>query len=427
MIIFVAIIVIFVYQNVSRSRSADTSSRPSEPEIDTEDLARFLADNPDFDLPSFQAKVRDAFLKIQAAWCAQNLAEVRPFISDGVYQRFITQFRMMALLKQRNPLDRIEIHAIDTVSARRDGAYDVIDVAIRASAHDSFICELNHALDTEGHEMFVEYWSFIRKRGGGHNDLYVDPNCPSCGAPLPRDMGELCRCSHCQVIVNSGEFDWILAEITQEADYERQTRMARLVSPQLPQEITRISTECPDFSVQFAEDKASNAFMQIMTAIAIRNPASVRRFVSDEVFDQVSARIPDHNVIFNRIYLNESTLVRATRTDTRHHLALRLSVSMQRVEFGPNQRLIPLDSEEIRVSHILIMERDVGAVPAEGSLYQHQCSACGGRVGDTVDVNCQYCGTPLNSTRYEWIVTGFLNASEYAEFNPEWSDASPSP
>ena len=42
-----------------------------------------------------------------------------------------------------------------------------------------------------------------------------------------------------------------------------------------------------------------------------------------------------------------------------------------------------------------------------------QCPACGGAVGDTLDLNCQYCGTPLNSTRNEWIVTGFVPAAEY--------------
>ena len=54
-----------------------------------------------------------------------------------------------------------------------------------------------------------------------------------------------------------------------------------------------------------------------------------------------------------------------------------------------------------------ILERDIAAVPEKGSLYQHQCATCGGRVADTLDIACQYCGTALNSTRHEWIVCGF--------------------
>ena len=47
----------------------------------------------------FDAKVRSAFIKIQRAWTEQHISSVRPFISDGMYQRFATQFRMMGLLK----------------------------------------------------------------------------------------------------------------------------------------------------------------------------------------------------------------------------------------------------------------------------------------------------------------------------------------
>jgi predicted lipid-binding transport protein (Tim44 family) len=115
----------------------------------------------------FTGKVRSAFFKIQAAWSAQSIAEIRPFISDGIYQRFATQFRMMGLLQQQNRLDQIQISRIGVVSARADGAFDVIDVSIEASMHDVFVCELDHSLDTQGDETFVEYWSFIRKRDAG--------------------------------------------------------------------------------------------------------------------------------------------------------------------------------------------------------------------------------------------------------------------
>jgi hypothetical protein len=316
---------------------------------------------------------------------------------------------MMDLLKQRNVLDEIQLFDVQPVSFRVDGAFDVIDVWISAAMLDSFACELDPSMNSEGSDAFVEYWSFIRKRGAGRSrfDLFTDKSCPSCGAELPDDMGELCRCAHCQVMVNSGDFDWVLAEITQEADYREDSRMAPLVSPELTQAITKVKHKCPDFSQQLVEDKASNAFMQIMTAHATRNPASVRRFVTDDLFTGISAQIPDRSIIFNRIYLNESVLLDVDRDDEKHRLAIGLSASMQRVELLPMGRLALLDREEQRLDFVLTMERDIDAVPEKGSLYQHQCGNCGGAVGDTIDVACQYCGTALNSTRSEWIVCGF--------------------
>ena len=419
LLIVILLIGVGLYQSFFPSSRSINTTGGSRPEGDSEGLATFRLAHPDFDILAFNSKVKHAFLKIQTAWSAQSIAEVRPFISDGIYQRFATQFRMMALLKQQNPLSQVEVHSIEVVSARVDGPYQVIDVAIQASAQDAFICERDHRLDTESYETFIEYWSFIRKRGAENPaaNLYGNPNCPSCGAALPQDMGELCRCSYCQVIVNSGEFDWILAEITQQADYENQARIATH-GDSLAEQLAQLTPDCPDFSTQLAEDTASNAFMQIMTALATRNPASVRRFVADDVFAKITAMIPAQQIAFSRIYLNESTLLHAFRHGLRHRLDLRLTASMQRVELASNEQIILIDDQPVRTEHMLILERDADAAAKKGALYQHQCPNCGGGIGDTLDLNCQYCGTPLNSTRNEWIVTGFLPIEEYLDLSP---------
>ena len=78
---------------------------------------QFLQENPDFNLNEFFAKVKTAFISIQTAWAEKNLSNVRRFISDGVYQRFNTQFKMMTLLKQNDIISNVTIRsaAIDRV------------------------------------------------------------------------------------------------------------------------------------------------------------------------------------------------------------------------------------------------------------------------------------------------------------------------
>ena len=410
---FIAFIVILVLLlRAKTSRSGVVAEPVALPDEDAEKLAAGLAAIPGFQIEVFRQKVTDAFLRIQAAWSAQSLAEVRPFISDGIYQRFATQFRMMALLKQKNALSNVRILRIEPVAATRDGEYDVLQVYISAAMNDAFVCELDHSLDTEGDDSFVEYWSFIRKQQPTkEGDLYQEKGCPSCGAPLPPDMGELCRCQYCQVMVNSGEFDWVLAEITQEEDYGHNSEMAPRVSPQLEEAVADLTREAPDLAVQLIEDKASNAFMQIMTALATRNPAVVRRFVSDDALAAITAMIPQENIIFNRIYLNEAVLLEATRANGRHVLNVGLTATMQRVRIGSGNKLIPVDDEEVKGGYVLVLERDAHAVPDKGALYQHQCPSCSGAIGDTLDLNCQYCGVALNSAGNEWIVTGFRSIS----------------
>ena len=415
LLIFFGVIGLIIFLTIrnSRARSAGKFGAPPPlplPDEDRDALAAFLAANPDFQLEAFRQKVSDAFLKIQVAWSAQSLAEVRPFISDGIYQRFATQFHMMSLLKQRNQLSNVRILDVEPIAASRDGEYDVLQVRVEAAMNDAFVCELDHSLDTEGDDSFVEYWSFIRKRQATapSGDIYQNKGCPSCGAALPPDMGELCRCAYCHVMVNSGEFDWVLAEITQEADYGRDSNWAGSVSPQLPQTIAELTAEAPDLAVQLIEDKASNAFMQIMTALATHNPAVVRRFVSDEALAAITALIPQDNIIFNRLYTNEAVLFDAARVDDRHQLSVGLTATLQRVRLVPKRGFTPLDPGEIRADYVVVLERAAAAAPNQGALYQHQCPNCAGAVGDTLDLNCQYCGVPLNSMKNEWIVTRFM-------------------
>jgi hypothetical protein len=41
--------------------------------------------------------------------------------------------------------------------------------------------------------------------------------CPSCGGPV--DIVDRAKCPQCESIVNSGKYDWVLAEITQDEEW----------------------------------------------------------------------------------------------------------------------------------------------------------------------------------------------------------------
>ena len=70
-------------------------------------------------------------------------------------------------------------------------------------------------------------------------------------------MGEVSKCPACGTLTNSGEYDWVLSEITQADDYVSSNHKLKL-SKTLSNEIERIASEDEDFSVQLIEDKASN-------------------------------------------------------------------------------------------------------------------------------------------------------------------------
>jgi hypothetical protein len=171
--------------------------------------------------------------------------------------------------------------------------------------------------------------------------------------------------------------------------------------------------------VQLIEDKASNAYMQIMGALVSRQPEKMRRFVGDALFEQLTQTIREQApIIFNRLYLNNVTLMDFFRQDGKDNLVVAFKYTAQRVDISDGHlRLI--DHGLYAGNEIMILSRDAGAGLAKGSLYAHSCPACGAPVGDTLDVKCAYCGSVLNSTKFEWIVTRKLKPAEYQALTGE--------
>jgi uncharacterized Zn finger protein (UPF0148 family) len=373
----------------------------------------FLKRNPGFDQATLLAKINVAFPAIQQAWMTQDMSPVRRWISDGVWQRFNTQFTMMRLLGQTNLISQLQIRKVFIDDFEEDGNFDIVHAGIHYTCHDDFVSDKFPGLDQRGALEMLEYWTFIRKSGIAEKDLYHSNHCPSCGADLPADLGEIARCPNCQATSTLGDYDWILSEITQADDYANQNNKLDK-SGRLTQRIRTALGDDAGFSVQLIEDKASNAYLQIMAAQATRQPEAMRRFVGDTLFERLSCTTADQQpYVFNRLYLNNVTLIDHYRTDGKDNLAVAFKRTAQRVDItGGTLRLI--DQGPYATNEIMILSRDVGAGLPKGALYAHTCPACGAPVGDTLDIKCGYCGAVLNSTRHEWIVSALLKPDEYA-------------
>lgn len=442
--ILVAVLVI-IWRLTAKYRAKRTNGvqqtvrKSSGQSDDSRGLVKLEKEDPQFTRASFEERVRTAFVAIQKAWEAQDLKPVRKYISDGVYQRFNTQFEMMQLLAQTNVLANITVHTVWLPRVQADADFDTIDVGIRATISDRFICKSNPSLNSGGTETFTEYWSFIRKRGvKTEHDLYSSNNCPACSAPLPDDLGERGQCPYCSALVNSGEYDWVLSEITQAEDFGAEYALrARLGASRTGYEVLQ---NFPDSPVQRVEDLASNAYMQIQSAIVRRKPEAMRRFTSSAFFEKAKSRIGsgDDRVVYNRLYLNHVMFLGqvydeigesgggkgGSRANGQHGdasgdatdtikvaIALRATYQRARVSGGTSRLL---DSTILTRDEILIFQRRAaGTGTAKGSLLMHQCASCGGPIKDSLDLTCPYCGSQYNSGDHDWVVADLVPREQF--------------
>ncbi|HSI33775.1 MAG TPA: Tim44-like domain-containing protein, partial [Tepidisphaeraceae bacterium] len=169
--------------------------------------ARVREADPAFDPGAFVARARDAFMKIQRAWGAQDLTGVRPFISDAVYERFTLQFAEQKALGFRNVLDKAEVREASLAHGEAGRAFDEVSVRFVAYGVDRKV-SLKDASDmgNDGGREFAEVWTFLRKRGAqtkaGKPGL-IEGNCPNCGGAV--EMNQSAKCGYCGAALRSGE------------------------------------------------------------------------------------------------------------------------------------------------------------------------------------------------------------------------------
>jgi DNA-directed RNA polymerase subunit RPC12/RpoP len=326
---------------------------------------------------------------------------------------------MMDLLEQTNRISGMQVHDRRIAKIESDGYFDILTVAFNASSRDEFISEKYRKLNSGGQETFVEYWSFIKKRGVHGKSLYDSNKCPGCGGELPEDATDVSRCPYCSRLTNTGEYDWILAEITQADDFLVENTKAAS-KELLNRKIMSLVEENPDFSVQFLEDRASNAFLQMIQADVQSKPEKLKRFLSDSFFQKSGERgfFLEKGFLYNRLYLNNVVLVGIGVRENRNLLAVSIKMSSQRVKISDG-RLDVLDPYVISRNYVLIMERDRGISVPAGSVFSFSCPHCGGELRETTDIKCQYCGEPINSTKFDWVVTDLMTAADYQTFSRE--------
>ncbi len=402
--------VVMVFRLFTRS-SGDQPGLDQEINFSSVQLASMASPVHD----EFRQKITKAFLTVQAAWSQQRLDLMRRFISDGVYQRFHAQFTMMQMLKQKNLITDVEVERIEIVKRFEEGVYECLDVRIVASANDQFICETDPELNSPGgRERFVEYWSFLRRKDHRPStDLYSSEHCPQCSAPLDSKLIESARCPYCSSYLNSGEFDWVLSEITQEQDYIQEIQVldgtdglndsgfGDRVGGQLSAQVRQA---LPSFSKLQLEDKTSNAFMQVLIAKALRAPAPLQRFCSAELFAKFSEQLARGVFVYDRLYLNAVDTTSVNIEGEFVSAKVLVTYTYHRVEQASSGEFISRESGFITERKVLTMRCRPSIAMAKGSIYAGCCPSCGAPQASSLNHLCTHCGAALNDPTHEWIL-----------------------
>lgn len=176
--------------------------------------------DPSFVWTAFVKRVEHVFHAFHASWCAQDLAGVRPYLSDNLFELqgyWVDAYRRQGL---KNLTEDAKVVTVHLARVTRDKFFEAVTVRVFALCVD-YTVDAHGAVvggDRTKTREYSEYWTFIRS-AGKIGAPRADAVCPSCGAPLA-DVNMAGRCGHCDAKVTSGDFDWVLSRIEQDEAYD---------------------------------------------------------------------------------------------------------------------------------------------------------------------------------------------------------------
>ena len=339
--------------------------------------ARLRIADPNFDEQAFYRRVDVAFNKIQVAWCSQNLSAVRPFISDGVHERFTLQFAEQKAEGWRDQMDDIQVHRIVIAELQSDGLFDELSVRIEASARDYHV-SLADGKPQGGltaPERFGEVWSFLRHRGATtvpNKTGLIEGNCPNCSAPV--EMNQAANCTHCKALLRSGQYDWVLAEITQDVEWQG-ARHGELPGA------AAMRARDPEFNAVEVEDRASVIFWRKATADRMGKIDPLRKTAS-EAFCQAYAPIlrptPDGQRQFFADCAVGSVRVEGVKSDANGDRAfVELRWSGKRIVFSTTHPPRIVEQNHLAHSLFVLWRKGVRSPRAAKGFHPPHCPGCG--------------------------------------------------
>jgi hypothetical protein len=316
----------------------------------------------------------------------------RRVLSQGLYNRLRTQLELMMRFDgTRNLMDSFTVEAIRYAGLESSGQYLVVHLELECSAKDVTVGinaeagQVDAAIAKARKETFYEIYSFVRRRGvkAREGKGLVFGTCPNCGAAAT-EQAMVNKCAHCGSIYNSGDYDWVLSEITQTCEWKPRSAVRATSQDALP-------SGCH----QLVEDRAACLFWRWIFCRATGNAQTLRRDASPAFLKSFNPR-PES--------LSTPVLGAADL------LKIAADKGMLRAQVRCRWSWSPANGQWRNKSSVLEMVSVAGASP--NGFAGYSCPACGAPLPETDAGLCEFCGAEIPGTADDWLLDKAGGAEE---------------
>ncbi len=392
---------IFVIYKVFRFFFPKSPEGPPQPMIDLKKPTTYRFDeavaqsvrqtDPDFDPQRFMEQCVKTAEILQRAWSNGEMAPARNYTSQGLYNRFKIQLDLMIEKEGvKNVLGDFRVHDVMVNTMSMSKVFQTLHVALTCSALDTMVKpyatdpEVRAAINRATRTSWVEVYSFTRKLGVKTNTSrdWLKGECPNCGY-VPDNFSQNNKCSACGSIYNSGEYGWVLSEITQLEEWKPQS------AEDVPG-LAEIEGKNLSMNREVLEDRASYLFWRWMSA-RINGDSSLLKRDSAEGFSSGISQAEGLTDI--AVGAADLESVETTDKDAIARVRILWAAAFKKGEEPYHQENM------FTLSMPLSMQTNNG-------LADHSCPSCGAPLPDSDALNCSYCGNPLPRIVEDWLLAG---------------------
>ena len=362
--------------------------------------------DPKFDLMSFFDRTKKLFVDVQEAWFRRDLEPVRRFLSDSTFTRLGTQLKIMHTNGIRDAIADVQVIDLQIIGLEQSQFFDSVHVRVKASLRDDDAP--NTATDEQARalaqkkppETFTEVWTFLR-RPGVQTDAAKDLAqgfCPNCGAPFTG--GAANTCEHCGAIVNSGNYDWVLAEITQGSEYVGANAAV--------DGLVKARQRDAELTTEVLEDRASFIFWKWIEAQVAGDSIKLSKVASPPFVERLKADL-DALSSSGRQKVFQECAVGAVNTlsigdDGADELANIEIRWRAKTGIGPKGQKPP-NLPSVPQRWVFTLARKAGAhTPLKAGVSTARCPNCSAPLSDNSSTSCEYCGAGLASGERDWVL-----------------------
>lgn len=347
-------------------------------------------------------KMSEAFVAIQNSWSKGSMDAVRAFLSDGVYHRFQILLEMNKLQGLKNQIEQPTLLEAKILGEETFGRYTSVDILIRGRGVDKDISLENGKIISQNDNgmggsasVFEEIWSFTKLTDAPQKDaLQTLHSCPKCAAPLSDSGGS--RCNHCNAILNSGAFDWVLSEITQVQEWA-------VVDRRNLQDYYAKLPETPGLdakgwlSPQELEDRASVVFIRYQSALHKNKLSDLNNYVAAELFPKLKSA-PFSQPLFH-LALGAVDLLGFGEVEgmVKAWIKIKYSGSPDKNAEGEYQE------------KVLVFAKSIAAASGNSDLSSMSCSNCGAPIESSDQAKCAYCDNIFTNIATNWVLVDYGN------------------